>query len=104
MACDASNYAPRFICHSCNPQDLECDYLEPGPLKRFFLGGVLFCLFFFLGLHLQHVEVPKLGAESELLLPAYTTTHSNTRSLTYQVGPGIKQTQVLMGTSRVRYH
>ena len=27
----------------------------------------------FLGLHLQHVEVPRLGAESELQLPAYTT-------------------------------
>ena len=26
-----------------------------------------------LGLHPQHMEVPRLGAESELLLPAYTT-------------------------------
>ena len=33
-----------------------------------------FCLFFvFLGLHLWHMEVPRLGAESELQLPAYTT-------------------------------
>ena len=28
---------------------------------------------FFLGLHLQHMEVPRLGAESELQLLAYTT-------------------------------
>ena len=29
--------------------------------------------FFFLGPHLQHKEVPRLGVESELQLPAYTT-------------------------------
>ena len=29
--------------------------------------------FFFLGLHPQHIEFPRLGAESELLLLAYTT-------------------------------
>ena len=27
----------------------------------------------FLGLHLQHMEVPRLGVQSELQLPAYTT-------------------------------
>ena len=30
--------------------------------------------FVFLGQHLQHMEVPRLGFESELQLPAYTTT------------------------------
>ena len=30
-------------------------------------------LFFFLGLHLRHMEVPRLGVESELQLLAYTT-------------------------------
>ena len=29
--------------------------------------------FFFLILHLQHMEVPRLGVESELKLPAYAT-------------------------------
>ena len=33
----------------------------------------IFFLFFFLGLHLWHMEVPRLGAESELWLLAYTT-------------------------------
>ena len=33
----------------------------------------LFFLFFFLGLHPKHMEVPRLGAESELQLLAYTT-------------------------------
>ena len=32
----------------------------------------LFTFFFFLGHHLQHMEVPKLGVESELQLPAHT--------------------------------
>ena len=29
--------------------------------------------FFFLGLHLHHIEVPRLGVELELQLLAYTT-------------------------------
>ena len=36
--------------------------------------------FFYLGPHLQHMEVPKLEAESELQLPAYTTTIATLRS------------------------
>ena len=33
----------------------------------------MFCFVFaFLGLHLQHMEIPRLGVESELWLPAYT--------------------------------
>ena len=32
-----------------------------------------FFFFFFLGLHLQHMDVPRLEAESELRLPAYIT-------------------------------
>ena len=34
---------------------------------------VLRFFFFFLGLHLQQLEIPRLGIESELQLPAYTT-------------------------------
>ena len=33
-----------------------------------------FFFFFFLGPHLQHMEGPRLGFESEVQLPAYTTT------------------------------
>ena len=32
----------------------------------------LFFFFCFLGLHLRHMEVPRLGVDSELQLPAYT--------------------------------
>ena len=45
-----------------------------------FWGGVLFVRFAFLGPHLQHVEVPWLGVESELQLLAYATATANTRS------------------------
>ena len=59
---------------------------------------VFICLFvYFLGLHLWHVEVPRLGVELELQLPActtatatldlnfapYTTAYSNVGSLTH---------------------
>jgi len=38
-------------------------------------------LFLFLGLHLWHMEVPRLGVKSELQLPAYASlSHSNARS------------------------
>ena len=32
---------------------------------------------FFLGLQVQHMEVPRLGVELQLQLPAYTTAHGN---------------------------
>ena len=57
----------------------------------------LFFLFFFsLGLHLWHMEIPRLGTKSKLQLPAYamvtatqdlnlvcTVAHCNARSLTH---------------------
>ena len=42
----------------------------PQALSFFFF---FFGLFVFLGPHLWHVDVPRLGVQSELLLPAYTT-------------------------------
>ena len=53
--------------------------LQPRPLRVFLFCFVLFCfllfLFFFgfLGLHLQQMEVPRLGVKSELQLLAYAT-------------------------------
>ena len=67
---------------------------------------LLFFLFFFLlGPPLQHMEVPRLGVELELQLPAYTTAtayeiwvasvthtaaHGNAGSLAHWAGPGIE--------------
>ena len=45
----------------------------------------IFCFFCFLGQLLWHMEV-----ESELQLPAYANSHSNARSITHWVGPGIE--------------
>ena len=39
-----------------------------------------FSFLLFLGPHPWHLEVPKLGVELELQLPAYTTAHSNAGS------------------------
>ena len=42
-------------------------------LFTFILFYFYFLFFSFLGLHARHMEVPRLGVESELQLPAYTT-------------------------------
>ena len=48
-------------------------------MQRFcpILWVVFLCLFWFLGPHLWHMEVPGLGVELELRLLAYTTAHSS---------------------------
>ena len=52
----------------------------------------LFSFIFFSGLHLWHIEVPRLGVEPELQLLACTTAYGNTRSLTHWGKLGIKPT------------
>ena len=81
----------------------------------------VFCLFFcllacFLGTHLYHMEVPRIGVEPELQLPATATTTCDQslvcdlhhRSLQGgDLNPLSKvrdQTHILMDTSQVRYH
>ena len=55
----------------------ECLSLTGGSEQRRFLGGGgmgdLFFFFVFSGLYPQHMEVPRLGVQLELQLPAYTT-------------------------------
>ena len=55
------------------------------PIKQcgFFVWFFFFFFFVFLGLHPRRMEVPRLGVELELHLPAYTTAHSNTGPLTH---------------------
>ena len=79
-----------------------------------FFSFLFFFFFLFLGYHQQHVEVPRLGIQSELQLPAhtvatttqvpscvctYTTAHINTGSLTHWLRPGIEPTsaRILVG-------
>ena len=42
--------------------------------KCLFRSSAIFLIFWFLGPHLWHVKVPRLGIKVELQLPAYTTT------------------------------
>ena len=63
-----------------------------------------FLLFFvLLGLHLRHMEVPKLGVESELQLLAYTTaTATPDPSLVCNLHPSSRQCQILNPLSQAR--
>ena len=50
---------------------------------------VLFFVVVVLELHLQHMEVPSLGVELELQLPAYTTVPGiQATSMTYTIAHG----------------
>ena len=80
-------------------------------------GKQLIIIFVFLGPHLQHREVPRLGVKSELQLLAYTTAtamqdpshvcdlhHSSWQHQILNLLSEAKdQTCVLMDTIRVRY-
>ena len=54
------------------------------------LPGDISFLFFFLGPHPWHMEVPRLWVKLELQLQAYTTAHGNAGSLTHSARPGIE--------------
>ena len=64
---------------------------------------IYFFLFFFLGLHLLHTEVPKLGVESVLQLPAYVTpTATPDPSPTCEYGCSLWPDQILNPVSKAR--
>ena len=79
-----------------------------------FLLLLLLLLFCFLGLHPMHVEVPRLGVESELQLPATATAmrepscgcdlhHSSWQhQILNPLSKARDQTRVLMDPSQVR--
>ena len=77
-----------------------------------------FSFFCFLGLHLWHMELPRLGVKSELQLPAYTTAiatpdlshvcdlyHSSRQHRILNPLSEVRdQTCILIDTGQVRYH
>ena len=71
------------ICCRCGPRKgKKTNKQTKKTFLSFFLSlSLFFFFFFFLGPHLWHIEVARLGVESELKLPAYTTAHSNAGSL-----------------------
>ena len=84
-----------------------------------FLSFFLSFFFFFLGPHPRHMEVPRLGVESELQLPAYATAtatatpdpscvcdlhdSSRQRQILKAMGEARDRTQNLMVPSRIRF-
>ena len=70
-----------------------------------YLFRVFLCLFFpfFLGLHLQHMEIPGLGVESELQLPAYATaTAARDSSCIFDLCRSLPQCRILNPQSEAR--
>ena len=60
-------------------------------------------LFFFLEMHLQRMEVPGLGVESELQLLAYATaTATPDQSHIFDLCHSLQQRQILNSLSEVR--
>ena len=74
-------------------------------LFYFFKKFFAFCfLFFFLGLHPRHTEVPRLGVKSELYLLAYTTaTEKQAPSLLCDLLHSSWQCQILDPLIEARY-
>ena len=87
------------------------------PLAFFFFFFFFFCLLSILGLHPQHMEVPRLGVQSELQLPAYASTatwdpscicdlhHSSPQGrILHPLREARDQTRNLMDASWIRLH
>ena len=81
-------------------------------------GCLISFLFFFLGLHPQHMEVPRPGVKLELQLPTYATAGTAMRDPSHicdlhhssqqcQISDPLSEarnwTQVLMDTSRIHF-
>ena len=82
-------------------QILETDLHSPPSLSP---PNVLFFFFLpFLGLHLQHMEVPRLGVKSELLLPAHNrATATRDLSCLCSLHHSSQQCQILKPVSKAR--
>ena len=64
---------------------------------------LLFFIFVFLGLHPQHMEVPTLGVELELQLPAYATaTATWDLSQVFNLHHSSQQCRILYPLSNIR--
>ena len=84
------------------------------PVILFFIFILFFC---FLGLHLQHMEIPSLWVKSRLQLLVYTTAtapdlsracdlhHSSPQCRTlHPLSEARNRTHILMDTSQIRFH
>ena len=98
-----STYEP-FQDMNPSSNSLECGHRTP-KWPPSWTASLPFFFFCFLGLHLQHMEVSRLGVKLEIQLLAYaigteiqaiyvtyTTAHGNTTSVTHWARPGIEPT------------
>ena len=103
---------------SFQAEDKEKGVMVP-PITQLLIGLIFFLFFFsFLGPHVWHTEVPRLGVKLELQLPAYTTAtamwdlnlvcdlHHSSRQhwIPNPLSGARDRTLVLMDTSRVCNH
>ena len=98
-------------CHSGRSTQSQTRSIPCGSHSHFFFlknYSTLFFFFNFLGLHLWHMEIPRLGVKSDLLLPGHSHSHSkgsdpscscscnlqcscsSTRSLSHCARPGME--------------
>ena len=76
---------------------------QPAGKRRRESGSSTSSFFFFLGLNLQHMEVPRLGVKSELQLLAYAaTTATPELSCICEVQCSLWQGQILNPLSEAR--
>ena len=76
---------------------------QPTPTKTHITSAVFSFLFGFLGSQLQHMEIPRLGAESELQLLACTiATATQDPSRVCSLHPSSQQCQILNPLCRAR--
>ena len=87
-------------------------------LELLVFSNIFVSFFLFLGPHLQHMEVPRLGVESEQQLPAYATAtamldlscicdlchRSRQHQILHPLSEARNRIYILMGTSWIHYH
>ena len=96
----------------------EANCYNFGACLYLFLFYFILFYFCFLGLHLQHMKFPRVGAESEVQLPAYTTATEiqdlscirnlhrslRQRQILNPLNKARNRTCILKDTSQVHYH
>ena len=68
-----SSWQRRILNPLSEPRDQTCNLMVPSQIPLIHDRNSLLFSFWFLGPHLWHMEVPRLGVELELQLLAYTT-------------------------------
>ena len=112
-SCGTETPYPWLLFTSSLPYPSECSATYP-PVLTSLLVSLFSCILLLFRATLQHREVPRLGVESELQLPGYTTatavrdlSHLNHSSWQCWILNSLievrDQTRILMDPSQIRY-